>query len=380
MGVCGIGLGHASRSMVIAEKLLSRGCELSISTYGDAVEYFTRHGFRINKIPSVGYGLGPDGAFSFRGTILKNVFLPLRVMAQTLIEIRIMDEAEALAAFSDTRATTVLAAKLLGIPVALLLNQFYILVRSERWRRLAEVAEAASSIVGHVWSLSDEIMIADYPPPLTVSEENLRLPEDVARRTVYVGPVMSRRPRDYASRTMLKEELGFNPDEPLVLMQATGPRLERERIADRLMQALPALRDLQVVFTRGRPAGTVSVRTDRHWVLDWFEDEYRLLAAADVVLTRAGQSLLTKALAYGCRLIVVPIPRHSEQESNAQSLLRRNAAVIVREESLSPETVRNAVMRALESLDEGVLKKYSEQAEMLGGVDEVVGRILRMYK
>jgi UDP-N-acetylglucosamine--N-acetylmuramyl-(pentapeptide) pyrophosphoryl-undecaprenol N-acetylglucosamine transferase len=380
IGICGIGLGHASRSLVIAERLLSMGFELSLSTYGDAVDFFNSHGFPINKVPSLSYGLGADGAFSFRGTILKNVFLPVRVAAQVLLELRIMDEARPAVAFSDTRASTVLAAKLMGIPVALLLNQFCVLVRSERWRRLAEIAEAASSIVGHVWSLSDRVLIADYKPPLTVSEDNLRLPAGLEGKTVYVGPVMSKTPRDYPPRSRLKEMLGYDPDEPLILIQATGPRPERERLVERITEVLPGLGDLQVIFTRGRPNGEYSVRSGRHWVVDWVRDEYELLAASDVVVSRAGQSLLTKALAFGCRLVVVPIPRHSEQESNARSLSDKGAAVVLGEDKLSDETMRAAIDEALDSLAGTVFSRYAEEAERLGGADEVVRQLFSLYK
>jgi len=380
MGICGIGLGHASRSLVIAERLLSMGYELSISTYGDAVEFFTSQGFPINRVPSLSYGLGPDGAFSFRATLLKNVLLPLRVAAQVSAELRILDETRPAAVFSDTRASTVLAAKLMGLPVALLLNQFYVLVRSERWRRLAEITEAASSIVGHVWSMSERILISDYQPPLTVSEENLRLPKSLEDRAVYVGPVMSRTPRDYPERTELKEELGYDPEEPLILIQATGPRAERERFVERVSEALPSLSDLQVVFTRGRPGGGYSSRVGKLWVVDWVRDEYRLLAASDIVVCRAGQSLLTKALAFGCRLVVVPIPRHSEQESNAMSLMSKGAAVVLREDALSAETLRSAISQANDSLSVGVLSRYVEEAERLGGAGEVVRQLLSLYK
>ncbi|MEM1518148.1 MAG: glycosyltransferase family protein [Nitrososphaerota archaeon] len=380
MGICGIGLGHASRSLVIAKKLLSMGHELSISTYGDAVEFFNKYGLPINKSLSIGYGLGPDGAFSFRGTILRNIFLPITVAAQVSIEYRIMSDVGPAAVFSDTRATTILAAKLMGIPTALLLNQFYLLVRSERWHRLAEITEAASSIVAHVWSLSDILLISDYQPPLTVSEDNLRLPSSIEGRTVYVGPIMSRTPRDYPPRNELKRKLGFRQDEPLILIQATGPRQERERFTEKIINALPGLRDMQIIFTRGRPSSGYSFRSDRLWVVDWVVDEYELLAASDVVVSRAGQSLLTKALAYGCRLVTVPIPRHSEQESNARSLMNKGAAVVLNEEMLNSETLRTAITQAYDTISDEVVSRYVEQAGRLGGAAEVVRQVLQLYK
>ena len=76
-------------------------------------------------------------------------------------------------AISDSRGSTIIAGKLLGKPVLTILNQFNIRVVYPRYRRLIELLEGIAQVVGWIWARSDKILIADYPPPLTISKQNL---------------------------------------------------------------------------------------------------------------------------------------------------------------------------------------------------------------
>ncbi len=370
--VCGIGLGHASRCRPIIFEAIKRGHEVSISTYGDAVGYFERLGLSVLKVPSIDYGRDAQGAVSIKATILHNVFLPLKVVAQTLIEARIIEESGADAVVSDTRASAVLASRLTGIPSTLILNQYNVLLQKDRLPRLAAFFEDIINSFTVAWSLSHRLLIADYPPPLIISKENLRMREVDEPRAEYVGPILERLPGDYPPRGKLKEKLGFDPSIPLVAVIPTGPYPDRIRFRDLMMPLLHRQKDFQAIMT-GVVGGQIKEGVR---LVEWYEDEYELLAASDVVVTRAGQTLAAKALAFNCRLVVVPIPRQTEQESNAKSLAENRVAIILKEGDLSVENLSASVKRALDEIEAAALRRYSSFAANVRPVERILEMIL----
>ena len=69
------------------------------------------------------------------------------------------------------------------------------------------------------------------------------------------------------------------------------------------------------------------------------------LAAADLVISRAGAITLSEIQAQGKASILIPSPNVAEnhQYHNAMALVNRNAAVIIEEKDLNGEILWNAI-------------------------------------
>lgn len=377
VGVCGIGFGHAARCKGLIETLSAMGHEVIATSYSEGLNYLRANGVRTIDVQRVDYGNSPDGSVSFRWSLLKGSVLPLRVTTQILQEMAVSDGFGADVVLSDTRGSTLLAAKLLGLPVAVLLNQFRLVVESERHRTASAFTNAFADVVARVWSLADAVLIADYPPPLTISNRNLFFRDAELKKVEFVGPVLDRYPNELPDRRTAKEMLGFDPDEPLILILNTGPESERRASRERLTRSLEGLADYQVVFSSGEPGHNFSNRSGRHLLVSWLPDETIAMAAADVVVSRAGHSTISKALAYGCSLVLLPTPNHTEQLGNAESLAERGAAVVLNVSELTPESLRAGVDRAIE-VDSKVIRMYSELSRELNGKIRVATRLVEL--
>jgi len=370
-GVCGIGLGHASRCSPIILEARRRGFLTSVSTYGDAVEYFARQGIEVARVPGIGYGSDSSGVVSIKLTLLRNIDLPIKIVAQTLMEAHMIGETKADAVLSDTRASTVLAARMTGRPCTVLLNQYRVILPKDQHPHLASFFDDFINAYTIVWSLADKLFIADYPHPLTISRDNLVLRRNDEERAEFIGPVLERLPFHYPKREVLKERLGFNPSEPLVTIIPTGPYPDRARFSDAILPLLPRLREFQILMT-GVGVGQTGWRNGRHLLLDWYKDQYELLAASDIIVSRAGQTLAAKALAFNCRLVVTPIPRQTEQESNAASLAEKRVAIILAEGDISADSLGESIKRSLEEIDEEMLERYARLAGQARAIDRVL--------
>jgi len=371
VAVCGIGFGHASRSLPIIRRLLARGHDVTVTSYGDGLSYLKASGVEVNAVTGVDYGRSPDGGVSVRWTILRNLLLPLKVSHQILQEMALIERWRPDVVLSDTRASAVIAARALGVPVLTLLNQYRTAIIHRKHQRAVEVANALIDLVPRVWNLSEKVLVADYPPPYTISSRNLSLRGSEVRKVEFVGPVLGVRRDEYPEREEAKRSLGFRPDEPLVCVLTTGPASERKSFRERVLGALEGIADLQVLFSLGEPGSGGKQVRGKHLIVPWLEDEHLALSAADVVISRAGQTTVLKSIAFGCRMVLMPVPDHAEQTGNAASAASKGLAVVVDQRDLNPDSLRSAVLSALE-LDDAPFSFYAELTRSLGGLERVL--------
>jgi UDP:flavonoid glycosyltransferase YjiC (YdhE family) len=371
VAVCGIGFGHASRSLPIIRRLLARGHDVTVTSYGDGLSYLKASGVEVNAVTGVDYGRSPDGGVSVNWTILRNLLLPLKVSHQILQEMALIERWRPEMVLSDTRASAVIAARVLGVPVLTLLNQYRTAIGHRKHQRAVEVANALIDLVPRVWNLSEKVLVADYPPPYTISSRNLSLRNSEARKVEFVGPVLGVRREEYPEREEAKRSLGFRPDEPLVCVLSTGPASERKSFRERVLGALEGIADLQVLFSLGEPGSGGKQVRGKHLIVPWLEDEHLALSAADVVISRAGQTTVLKSIAFGCRMVLMPVPDHAEQTGNAASAASKGLAVVVDQRDLNPDSLRSAVLSALE-LDDAPFSFYAELTRSLGGLERVL--------
>ena len=89
------------------------------------------------------------------------------------------------------------------------------------------------------------------------------------------------------------------------------------------------------------------------------------LAAADVVIARAGAITLSEIQVKGKPSILIPSPNVAEnhQYHNAMALVEKNAAVMIEEKDLTPEKLTEEIDKL--ASDPERLKEYSENAKKM---------------
>jgi len=144
---------------------------------------------------------------------------------------------------------------------------------------------------------------------------------------------------------------GLQPEVPIVLVTGGGTgALGLNRI---VAAAAPALVEtLQVVHLTGRGRG-VPARTDsrRYTALEFVVDEMpHLLAAATVVVSRAGMGTLTELAALGKAALVVPMP-DSHQWANAHAFARLGAIEVADQDALTAASLAQRILSLVADAD-----------------------------
>lgn len=90
------------------------------------------------------------------------------------------------------------------------------------------------------------------------------------------------------------------------------------------------------------------------------------LAAADLVISRAGASFLAEVMALGRAAVLVPYPyaAGNHQVYNAQSLVEAGAALLIEDAALSAQSLRQALQKAL--FDKNLREKMAANSAALG--------------
>lgn len=137
--------------------------------------------------------------------------------------------------------------------------------------------------------------------------------------------------------------LGLDPSSPLVLVTGGGTgALGLNRI---VAAAAPELSTFcQTIHLSGRGRGVAVPPLGRRYrQVEFLVDEMpHVLTAAALVVTRAGMSTLSELAALGKPSVIIPMPR-SHQEANAAAFAQQRAAVVLDQDSLTPERLVQTV-------------------------------------
>ena len=367
MGICGIGLGHASRSIPVAKELLRRGHSITFTAYGEAQKLLEKEGFQHTPNVNLSYGLSDDGSISVKRTILKNLLLPLRFAEQIARETSVMDKWPPDVVYSDTRASTVVAAKVLGRPVIVVLNQYNIALEVRRFLRLARYVGHIIQAPEIIWDRSDIIAVPDLPPPYTISKYTLNT--NPGTRLEYVGPLIEK--RQISSREVEQTRRRHNPDgKPLVFIHISGNRPERERLAAAILRVIKDLGRYRFVVSLGNIGGPTHRELGNVEIYDWVEDADALMAASDIVVGRAGLTVISKAILYGRKIVAIPTPLHGEQLRNALRVEELGIGKMLDEKDLA------SMGDILEELSHG--EEYGRTARALSSIASRMDGVLKV--
>ena len=294
-GVSPIGLGHATRALVLRQELVRRGAEVAMFSGGVAAEFIAARGVKVEDIVD-------DPVPSFRKGEMRRA--SLWYARSWLANRRTLPRTERL--FDSTPHDIVVCdEEFSGIVVAGRRGEKRVFVADELELGFARTW-LARQIEGRVerWyrRLQDSVDL------LVVPEEG----RDSGKRR-FVGP-MVRAP------TMPPEEARKRyalPGGDLVLVSMSGSGVGRE-LAESLLEGLRrAGSALPVVITGNRGPRIAGAGV---YDLGVVPDNQDLVAAAGVVVSAAGKSTIDEAAAAGTPLVAIPIRHHAEQERNAAAL------------------------------------------------------------
>jgi UDP-N-acetylglucosamine--N-acetylmuramyl-(pentapeptide) pyrophosphoryl-undecaprenol N-acetylglucosamine transferase len=306
--MCGEGLGHTSRCISLGRELLSHGHEVFFAAYGYSRILLEKSGYRVTEIPSEIKLVGESGSLDMKESIdatIKNA----QILGGPKV-LKMVSDAAPDVVVSDSYYLGVMAAKALGIPVYLTVNQTNMLdFFRNRGVGMRIIGELAKSFYMTVFENVDRVIIPDYPPPYTICRRNIVLTKEISERVVYTGPLTRRKYGEVETKELMK---------PHVLSMVGGFGY-RKSIFDSVLRAAGMDDTISYTLVSGP-------NVDKHLmkdtpknveVLEFIENPFPYLKASDVVIVPGGHSSIMESLSFGVPPVSCPDMFHSEQENNA---------------------------------------------------------------
>jgi UDP:flavonoid glycosyltransferase YjiC (YdhE family) len=382
-GSCGMGLGHVSRSVPIAQEIIKRKGRVLISTYLEGVHYVNNYRLPVVAAPDLSMDVDITGSIDIKATtLLSGIESILTFLDQVRFELQTIQAFDPHLVFSDTRLSTIFAARLLKKPIVLLLNQFLPRVPREKDTVFFRVLDGTIlTTLGRSWALSNLILIPDFPEPYTISLDSLRIPRRVGARVNLVGSILQQSPGNKSKITEIRESLGVQEGQKLVYAGISGPRAERIPLINMLIPILRKFPDsYKVIMSMGLPnGGSKPFKMDKLTLIPWIENRFDYLEASDVVISRGGHETLMQSICYGKPSVIIPVPNHPEQYGNARRAMELRVATVMHQKDLTLEHLCARVDEVLESnMINYVLSKINEKESIGDGLARTMNSLIEI--
>jgi UDP-N-acetylglucosamine--N-acetylmuramyl-(pentapeptide) pyrophosphoryl-undecaprenol N-acetylglucosamine transferase len=338
--VFGSGLGHVTRIFDISQRLDRAQDEFRFSCSAQALNFLNLHeaSDRVLPSPPLDVEWTEDGSFSSKDFLPHFPLMFNSFLKQIAFEAKSIRRFDPNLVVSDSRLSPVLAARMRSYPVITMLNQFKVMFPPRfRVNWLGRFYErVAGDVLGLLWSLSDQVLMTDLPPPYTIGAANLE-GTDVSNIVRYVGFTSPRLEVSEEKLAMAKGLLDGN-GKPLVFFQISGPEATKKRFVETVLQSIDALsRRYNIVVSLGRLDGSVEPKrlANGAWLYEWCPIKDELFALSDLVVARSGHRTIGQCIDLGKPAVLIPIHNHSEQIGNADKFRQLGLGQEIRSEELN---------------------------------------------
>jgi UDP-N-acetylglucosamine--N-acetylmuramyl-(pentapeptide) pyrophosphoryl-undecaprenol N-acetylglucosamine transferase len=334
--------GHAIPALCVASSLRSMGAQPHFVG--------SRSGIEATLVPKAGFPLHTLNLTAFAGNPLaraRAATLFLRAIRICRRIIRTVRPEAVLGVGGYASAPAVVAARTLGVPTVL---------------------HEQNSVPGRVNRAAGRV----------VRETLVTFP----RAAEYLGGAetvgMPTRPEFFgASRGEALADLGLEP--PVVLIfGGSGGALKLNLAA---VEAFGGTTPYTVVQVAGRrDFGRLSTGNPRHVILEYVDDIWRYLAAADVVVSRAGAGSLFDIAAVGRAAVLVPFPfaTGDHQLHNARYFTEKGAGELMMDAEVTAGSLKSRVEALLDDDERrGALARGMAALATPGAADAVARRLLQ---
>lgn len=170
---------------------------------------------------------------------------------------------------------------------------------------------------------------------------------------------------------------GFDKIRPVVLI--IGGSLGAASVNTAVRSILPALlKEFQVIHLCGKDKIDASLNGTKGYVqFEYIKEELsNLMAAADIMISRAGANAICEILALRKPNILIPLSAQAsrgDQILNAASFEKAGYSIVIQEEDVTDDKLLNAVHQAYDKREEYI--KAMKRSQLNNSIEKIVGLI-----
>ncbi|MFX1519386.1 MAG: glycosyltransferase [Promethearchaeota archaeon] len=346
IGVCGIGLGHAGRSLRLAERLTQAGHEVFFTSFGEAQEFLQkRKSCKVYNIPPYEWystGLEPNWSMSalYGAPIIHRIIKGYK----KILELIKKEKPDVVLSDTDFPSLLAIAKENQRVKGYYLTNTLRI---GRLGRQLLENGHITSrmltenlkcifnqkidTLFRYLYKKCKKVYCLDFPPPYTLAQHNMLEENPFATKLQYIGVIGGKQSHELPSKEKLMEKLELNKEHPTLYIGVSGPN--KDSLLYFFEELFDERLDKNIIITTGTPSTDHVYKNKKVKVFNWYPVREELIKVADVVIARAGLGTISEILAFGKKSILIP-ELQPEQIENANALEQRSLCLVMDEKTL----------------------------------------------
>jgi len=328
--VCGEGLGHTSRCIHLGHYLEHQGHSVIFLAYGKSYDFLNDHGCsRVYRGKREVCLEGENGFFSLKKTLWCSRWIALNMVRSGLLVRRMIREHEIDCVICDTMYGGVLTARLQKVPVIFITNQNRF---SGPGGEKNPVWSVLNFLIRRYLRLANAVIIPDYPPPGSVCEYNLLIPERERKNYHFTGPFLEVDiSRYHFGQKTIFTSFGGEPYKlPLYSLLRTIADDRKDLIFD--------------VFYTG---AVLPESSDNYLSHGYVPNLYEHLAEAQIAIVHGGLTTLHEALLFNKPVLIIMDPGHPEQQNNAKKIVDMGMGNVVDGRTVTREILEEKISQTL---------------------------------
>jgi UDP-N-acetylglucosamine--N-acetylmuramyl-(pentapeptide) pyrophosphoryl-undecaprenol N-acetylglucosamine transferase len=343
---CGIGMGHVSRSLAVAQKLEEDGSEVLFASYGEGHDFlkeFTQ--FEVIKLPEIKF-YGGAGELDLKHTARKSMDAPFTFLKSIYHESKIIKDFQPEVVIADSHYSVPITCKVLGVPCVLISNELTLNFRElyPQDRKMEYLESGLERFIQDSAKLARAIIIPDIPG----SQE---VPSKIRDKVTYTGPLLKKDPGSMPSQEELRIKNGLDPSHRVVLATMGGSHFGT-KLLKLMAEASGRINSHRIILVSGPHIDTSSLFFPSQVLVKRFlGDMMGWMKLSDLVVSLAGHTTSMELASLGVPNLMVPIENHPEQMKNALNMQSYGISRIRDMKDLSPGKLAEDINNLLESDD-----------------------------
>ncbi len=317
---CGIGTGHASRDLALAEILELNNHEVEFASYGSGLEHLKRNRRKPYQLPKMNFD-GENGEINIKNTAKQSKEIPFTFIKSMYKESRIIKKANPDIVITDSHYSSPITSKFLNIPCYIITNDLtFGFSENTNLKSIKYLESGIRKFITEISRGCQKILVPDIPGSIII-------PEELKDKTNYIGPLLHQRSDEIPSKDELRIKYNQQLHEKIIVVTVGGSDFGRILI-DNICELSDYIEADKIIIFTGveidpntinlpNNSSKIQLKQFTYNLVEWMK-------LSDLTITLAGHTTSMELISITKPNIMIPIENHVEQKRNVKNMKKFN--------------------------------------------------------
>ncbi|MBR0471320.1 MAG: UDP-N-acetylglucosamine--N-acetylmuramyl-(pentapeptide) pyrophosphoryl-undecaprenol N-acetylglucosamine transferase [Methanosphaera sp.] len=341
---CGVGIGHASRDIALAQYLEQNQHQIEFASYGSGLNYLKKYKYKTHNLPPMNFE-GKEGEINIEESIKQSKDIPFTFIKSMYKESRIIKKSKPDIIISDSHYSMPITAKFLNIPCYIITNDLtFGFSKSTEQKSIKYFEKGIRKFIIEITKGCQKILIPDIPG-------NIQIPEELQNKTSHIGPLLHNNYKEIDTKENLRKKHKFTNNEKIIVVTIGGSEFGKILIKNICTISEQIKADKIIIFTglEVKSESFHNFNKEKLIIKDFTHNLVEWMKLSDLTITLAGHTTSMELISIQKPNIMIPITNHIEQERNAKRM--KQCGITITTEINNPPELLKQINKTLDNIE-----------------------------